>query len=395
MGKPSSNVNESVRWAWTGVGALSGGEASPTGNSIPNIWSGSCPIFWMQSCVDYQVGQVLGTTAGSTSGLAQYPAMGNNTVIVFTSDHGDYGGSHGLHAKGGAAYDEAINVPFYVSYPSMRSNASMTAPLPLTYTCSSVDVLPFLYSLALGNEFWRSNATDMIYYLSGRESILDAIFKSNYPSLSVLQQRRLSSIPMAVPGNGADYEIYQPFVLHTADDFNLSPSDVQAPPHVIAFRTVDETHPNTESAPFYPANSYGGGKLVTYSYWDTCGQMAAPIMATSNASAPNQYEFYNYSPMPHVGTLPANPQETGNQMFVTPGGSNTLEAGNYVNDFFGFGTLHGNNVQNELYNLNTGSGPGNNTQQVEAAIQVAYQNYRTYLITSGTSTGSNGSVGSC
>ena len=118
-------------------------------------------------------------------------------------------------------------------------------------------------------------------------------------------------------------------------------------------------------------------------------------MATSNASAPNQYEFYNYSPMPHVGTLPANPQETGNQMFVTPGGSNTLEAGNYVNDFFGVGTLHGNNVQNELYNLNTGSGPGNNTQQVQAAIQVAYQNYRTYLITSAMSTGPDGNKSAC
>ncbi|MGA2591767.1 MAG: hypothetical protein ABSH32_17785 [Bryobacteraceae bacterium] len=54
-------------------------------------------------------------------GLAQYPALANNTGIVFTSDHGDYGGSHGLHAKGGGLDEEVMNVPLFVSYPSMRT----------------------------------------------------------------------------------------------------------------------------------------------------------------------------------------------------------------------------------------------------------------------------------
>ena len=34
--------------------------------------------------------------------------------IVFTSDHGEYGGSHGLRGKGAGAYEEAIRVPLLV-----------------------------------------------------------------------------------------------------------------------------------------------------------------------------------------------------------------------------------------------------------------------------------------
>ena len=38
-----------------------------------------------------------------------------NTVVVFTSDHGEYGGSHGLRGKGAGVYEEAIRVPLIVT----------------------------------------------------------------------------------------------------------------------------------------------------------------------------------------------------------------------------------------------------------------------------------------
>jgi arylsulfatase A-like enzyme len=54
----------------------------------------------MQACVDHQIGQVLGINTDSNNGypkgLTQYPNLANNTVVIFTSDHGDYGGSHAL-----------------------------------------------------------------------------------------------------------------------------------------------------------------------------------------------------------------------------------------------------------------------------------------------------------
>ena len=379
--------------------ASAGAIASPgvyntTSDSWPNpaAWTTFLNYYlWMQSCVDYQVGQVLGTNPSSATvnpGLMQYPKFWKNTVVIFTSDHGEYGGSHGLHTKGGAVYDESLNVPLYISYPSMRQSG-MTAPTPLTYTCSSVDLLPFVYSLALGNEYWRSNANDMVYYLSGRESILDAIYKSSHSSY-VLQQRRVSGIPLYNNSLAVSAGNYQPFVLHTSDDLPIVSPELGSPAsHVIGFRTVDATDVNSNSAPFYPGNSYGGGKLGIYSYWDTCGQMSAPIFPINRGSALNQYEFYNYSPHPHVGSLNANPQETSNYIYDSSGVP-TAEGQNYYDNFFGIGTIQGNNVQAELYSLNAGISPANNTQQVQAAIQVAYSNYRNYLIASNTSTGSDG-----
>jgi hypothetical protein len=77
------------------------------------------------------------------------------------------------------------------------------------------------------------------------------------------------------------------------------------PSHAIAFRTVDQTDVTTSAAPFFGQNSYGGGKLGIYSFWDTCDAPAAPIIGINSSRAPNQYEFYNYSLHPSGNDSPA------------------------------------------------------------------------------------------
>ncbi len=49
--------------------------------------------------------------------LESSPEVAANTVIVFTSDHGEYGASHGLRGKGASAYEEGIRVPLLVKDP--------------------------------------------------------------------------------------------------------------------------------------------------------------------------------------------------------------------------------------------------------------------------------------
>jgi len=41
----------------------------------------------------------------------------DNTMVIFTSDHGEYCGAHGLYCKGVPAFREAYNVPFVVRWP--------------------------------------------------------------------------------------------------------------------------------------------------------------------------------------------------------------------------------------------------------------------------------------
>jgi arylsulfatase A-like enzyme len=96
--------------------------------------------------VDAQIGRVL-------DALHSRPDLEANTVVVFTADHGEYAGSHGLRAKGGGAYEEAIRVPLYVFDPRGQLSNGASTRAQLT---STVDIAPLLLTLAHGSSSWRS-----------------------------------------------------------------------------------------------------------------------------------------------------------------------------------------------------------------------------------------------
>jgi len=50
-----------------------------------------------------------------------------NTIIVFTSDHGELHGSHGLKGKGGMIYDNNIHVPLMVVHPDYKGGRRVSA----------------------------------------------------------------------------------------------------------------------------------------------------------------------------------------------------------------------------------------------------------------------------
>lgn len=69
-----------------------------------------------------------------------------NTLIVFTSDHGDYLGEHQLWGKGLPAYEDIQRIPFIVRYPgctSGRSHALQSiVDIPQTFMAVSESPLP-------------------------------------------------------------------------------------------------------------------------------------------------------------------------------------------------------------------------------------------------------------
>jgi len=67
--------------------------------------------FGMQSLLDHYVGRILDEF--KTRGLAE------NTLVVYTSDHGDLMGDHWLQYKGGCHYRAAVGVPLIVRWPGM------------------------------------------------------------------------------------------------------------------------------------------------------------------------------------------------------------------------------------------------------------------------------------
>ncbi len=84
--------------------------------------------------VDVQVQNILGEL--DALGLAE------RTIIVFTSDHGEMAGAHGLRGKGPFAYEESIHIPFLVVHPDVKGGQTCRA------LSSHIDVTPTLLSLA-------------------------------------------------------------------------------------------------------------------------------------------------------------------------------------------------------------------------------------------------------
>jgi arylsulfatase len=76
--------------------------------------------------------------------LNELDALGlsDRTIIVFTSDHGEMGGAHGLHGKGPFAYEEGIHIPLVISHPDVNGGQSTRA------ISSHIDIVPTLLSLA-------------------------------------------------------------------------------------------------------------------------------------------------------------------------------------------------------------------------------------------------------
>jgi arylsulfatase A-like enzyme len=85
---------------------------------------------------DTSVGRVL--DALGDAGLA------DDTVIIYTSDHGELAGAHGLFGKGPCAYDENLRLPFVIVDPDLPGGRRSTA------IGSQVDLLPTAISLATG-----------------------------------------------------------------------------------------------------------------------------------------------------------------------------------------------------------------------------------------------------
>ena len=68
--------------------------------------------------------------------------MADNTIVIYTSDHGELAGAHGLSGKGATAYREQNNVPFIIVHPAFQGDKRCQA------VTSHVDISTTLLSMA-------------------------------------------------------------------------------------------------------------------------------------------------------------------------------------------------------------------------------------------------------
>jgi arylsulfatase A-like enzyme len=191
---------------------------NPGPPGYPELWHQLLDLYYLcMQEVDKQIGNILAALAASTAA--------NNTIVVFTSDHGEYGGAHGLRGKAFSAYEESIRVPLYVKDPTGEYTPAGQAGTEREQLTSHVDILPLLMTLAAGNNDWRSNPK--YAHLAGRADLVALLANPNAGGREYVIQTADEDIPEMAPVLGFPYK---DVIVGEA----LSPSP---PTHCIGYRT--------------------------------------------------------------------------------------------------------------------------------------------------------------
>ena len=282
--------------------------------------------YWLQNYVDEQIGLVLNALENSS--------YHENTVVIFASDHGEFGGSHGLHDKGSAMYDEAIRVPLYVQFPGQTGSTTMNQ------MCSSVDFLGLICDLATGGGGLWQEGPQAFPDLAGRQSIWKFLYQN-------AAETRIA------PTLGI------PYIFHTCDENSATPGATKY--HIAGLRTKANAQDTGQP----------GAKLAIYSGWGNCTVIPD--------GTPPDYEFYDYNP-----ATSHNIKELGNDYFSSnPTTMATITA--YENALGNWGPPATGLIASELNAPLVGTGTDGNP--LSEAQATARQNYFNYIYGAGKCTG--------
>lgn len=109
--------------------------------------------------IDHHVGEILNAL--------EEAGMDNETIVIYTADHGDFVGNHGMVEKcafGQNVYEDILNIPLIIRYPGKTDEGKRIGEL-----VSNVDVLPTLIELL------DLEVPELKYPIQG-ESLVDVMF---------------------------------------------------------------------------------------------------------------------------------------------------------------------------------------------------------------------------
>ena len=87
----------------------------------------------------------LDSSIGKLQTAIDKAGISDNTILVFTSDHGEMMGSHGWRPKQKqVAWAESVKVPFLLKYPARYGNKNIAVDAPI----NTPDILPTLLAMA-------------------------------------------------------------------------------------------------------------------------------------------------------------------------------------------------------------------------------------------------------
>jgi arylsulfatase A-like enzyme len=119
----------------------------------------------------------------------EHLGIAEDTILAFTSDHGDMHGSHGVYKKQWP-WDESIKVPFLLRYPRRVKTGTYGFPL------SAIDIMPTLLGLADVAIPDRVEGVDLSPFVSGSDaSPPEAVLLMNPCPFSIGDPRGPDQVP--------------------------------------------------------------------------------------------------------------------------------------------------------------------------------------------------------
>ena len=229
--------------------------------------------YQLQATVDLEISRVL-------QALRDCRAY-ENTIVIFSSDHGDMQGAHGgMHEKWHSAYEEALHVPFLISSPLLPGGER-----ELDIPTSHADLLPTMLGLAGIDRARRSSA-----------------FAADHTDARPLVGRDLSD---AV--RGGEEPPAEPILFTTDDEISEGSETAPSPFHRFARLTrtystvVQPSHIETVIAEMPVGGEPHLLKLSRYhdnqQFWAVPGErderLAGRRTLTVTEPAADEYEFYD------------------------------------------------------------------------------------------------------
>ena len=112
-------------------------------------------------------------------------ALVEDTLVVFTTDHGHFMGQHGLNAKGAFLYEDMIKLPYLVSLPGVVPAGVTSDALQ-----SVVDLAPtFLAAAGLGVPRTMTGVNQWDVWQGKRERVRDHVLVENHHQPTTINQR--------------------------------------------------------------------------------------------------------------------------------------------------------------------------------------------------------------
>ena len=115
--------------------------------------------YWaMIDVIDTQVGRLLN--------FLEETGQRENTIVIFTSDHGEMLGDHGIYLKGPYFYEPAVRVPLIISGPRMLNNGTRSDAL-----VELVDLAPTLLEASDMKPYVGMQGQSLLPLLTGEKAL--------------------------------------------------------------------------------------------------------------------------------------------------------------------------------------------------------------------------------